>query len=110
MNMYFADVIGQEWNCLYPHKQEITDDASLAKAVSRDYVCAEYKGGYRSNENFIRSDCVAVEFDNDHSENPEDWVRPQQIVDALPGVTIAIHYSRNHMRIKKGKPASFNKK
>ena len=72
MNMYFADVIGQEWNCLYPHKQEITDDASLAKAVSRDYVCAEYKGGYRSKENFVRSDCVAVEFDNDHSENPED--------------------------------------
>ena len=24
---------------------------------------------------------------------------------ALSGVTIAIHYSRNHMRIKKGKPA-----
>ncbi len=105
MNMYFADVIGQEWNCLYPHKQEITDDASLARAVSRDYVCAEYKGGYRSNENFIRSDCVAVEFDNDHSENPEDWITPAKVKARLPGVELAFHFSRHHMREKRGKPA-----
>ena len=105
MFMYHADCVGQETNCLYRHRVEITDEASLLEVVRHDYVCAEYQDGYRSNKNFLGSDCVAVEFDNDHSENPEDWVRPQQIVDALPGVTIAIHYSRNHMRIKKGKPA-----
>ena len=105
MFMYHADCIGQEKNCQYRHRVEITDEASLLEVVRHDYVCAEYQDGYRSNSNFIGSDCVAMDFDNDHSENPEDWVRPQQIVDALPGVTIAIHYSRNHMRIKKGKPA-----
>lgn len=105
MFMYHADCIGQEKNCQYRHRVEITDEASLLEVVRHDYVCAEYQDGYRSNNNFIGSDCVAMDFDNDHSENPKDWVRPQQIVDALPGVTIAIHYSRNHMRIKKGKPA-----
>ena len=105
MFMYHADCIGQEKNCQYRHRVEITDEASLLEVVRHDYVCAEYQDGYRSNNNFIGSDCVAMDFDNDHSENPEDWVRPQQIVDALPGFTIAIHYSRNHMRIKKGKPA-----
>ena len=105
MFMYHADCIGQEKNCQYRHRVEITDEASLLEVVRHDYVCAEYQDGYRSNNNFIGSDCVAMDFDNDHSENPEDWVRPQQILDALPGVTIAIHYSRNHMRIKKGKPA-----
>ena len=105
MFMYHADCIGQEKNCQYRHRVEITDEASLLEVVRHDYVCAEYQDGYRSNNNFIGSDCVAMDFDNDHSENPEDWVRPQQIVDALLGVTIAIHYSRNHMRIKKGKPA-----
>ena len=105
MFMYHADCIGQEKNCQYRHRVEITDEASLLEVVRHDYVCAEYQDGYRSNNNFISSDCVAMDFDNDHSENPEDWVRPQQIVDALPGVPIAIHYSRNHMRIKKGKPA-----
>ena len=105
MNLYHADCLGQERNCLYPHKVEITDEASLVEAVSHDYVCAEYRNSYRSNDNFIQSDCAVVEFDNDHSENPEDWIHPKQIIDALPGVTIAIHYSRNHMRIKNGKPA-----
>ena len=105
MFMYHADCTGNEKNCLYRHRVEITDEASLLEVVRHDYVCAEYQDGYRSNNNFIGSDCVAMDFDNDHSENPEDWVRPQQIVDALLGVTIAIHYSRNHMRIKKGKPA-----
>lgn len=105
MFMYHADCIGQEKNCQYRHRVEITDEASLLEVVRHDYVCAEYQDGYRSNNNFIGSDCVAMDFDNDHSENPEEWVRPQQIVDALPGVTIAIHYSRNHMRIKKRKPA-----
>ena len=105
MFMYHADCVGQEKNCLYRHRVEVTDEASMMSVVRHDYVCAEYQDGYRSNDNFISSDCVAVEFDNDHSENPEEWVRPHQIVEALPGVTIAIHYSRNHMRIKKGKPA-----
>lgn len=105
MHIYYADCTGQERNCLYPHEVEITDDISLAEAVSRDYVCAAYRKNYRSKENFIQSDCLALEFDNDHSENPEEWVKPAQIVEAFPGVTMAIHYSRNHMKIKKGKAA-----
>ena len=105
MFMYHADCTGNEKNCLYRHRVEITDEASLTEVVRHDYVCAEYRDGYRSNDRFISSDCVAVDFDNDHSENPKNWVKPEQIIAALPGVTIAIHYSRNHMRIKKGKAA-----
>ncbi len=105
MYIYHADVTGQETNCLYRHRIEIVDENSLKEAVRRDYVCAEYQNGYRSKENFLGSDCVAVEFDNDHSENPVDWVKPEHIHDALPGVTMAVHYSRHHMRIKKGRPA-----
>ena len=105
MVIYYADCTGQVKNCLYRHRAEITDEASLREAVRHDYVCAEYRDGYRSNSNFICSDCVAADFDNDHSDNPEDWVRPRQILEALPGVTVAIHYSRNHMRVKNGKEA-----
>ena len=104
-NIYYADCIGREGNCLYPHKADVTDAASLAQAVSRDYVCAEYKNSYRSNANFISSNCLAVEFDNDHSENPDDWVTPEDLQNTFPEVTIGIHYSRNHMKEKNGKPA-----
>ncbi len=105
MLLYHADCTGNEKNCLYRHRIEITDEASLAEAARYDYVCAEYRNGYRGNDRFIGSDCVAVDFDNDHSENPEDWVKPEQIMEALPDVPVAIHYSRNHMRVKKGKAA-----
>ena len=105
MHIYYADCLGMKTNCLYPHEAELTGEASLRKACSHDYVCAEYRDGRRSTENFLCSDCVAVEFDNDHSENPEEWIRPGQVLEMLPDVTVAIHYSRNHMRVKKGKPA-----
>ena len=45
-NIYYADYLGREGNCLYPHKAEVTDAASLAQAVGHDYVCAEYKNSY----------------------------------------------------------------
>lgn len=103
--MYYADCVGNETNCLYPHRIEVTDKKSFEQAVSHDYVCAEYKGGYRGNDNFIRSDCLAVEVDNDHSEDPEDWVTPADVADALPDVSFAVHYSRHHMKPKNGKAA-----
>jgi len=104
-HLYHADYIGQPNNCLYPHKVRITDKDSLIQAVSHDYVCAEYLGNYRSNGNFVGSDCLSVECDNDHSENPADWKTPADIAAAFPAVMFAVHYSRNHMKVKNGKPA-----
>ena len=82
--LYSADCIGQTGNCLYPHKFDVTDEAAFAQAVSHDYVCAEYMNHYRSGDNFLGSDCLPVDCDNDHSENPEDWVTPDDIRDAFP--------------------------
>ena len=44
--LYSADFINAPSNCSYPHKVEVTDPASFAEAVSRDYVCAEYMNAY----------------------------------------------------------------
>ena len=96
-DIYFADCLGRENNCLYPHKATITDAESLAQAVSHDYVCARYKNNYRNNTNFEESDCLAWEFDNDHSDNPEDWIEPKKLAEEFPDVPIGIHYSRHHM-------------
>ena len=103
--IYHADCIGQANNCLYPHSVEITDAASLTRAVSRDYVCAAYEGSYRNNDNFLGSDCLSVECDNDHSDDPLDWKTPADIAEAFPGVSFAVHYSRNHMKVKNGRAA-----
>ncbi len=91
--IYHSDFIGNPGNCSYPHKAEITDAADLCSAVSRDYVCAEYRNNYRSGDNFIGSDCLPVDCDNDHSENPDEWMQPADVEAAFPGVAFAVHYS-----------------
>lgn len=101
--LYSADIIGSPSNCSYPHKHDVTDQASLREAVCHDYVCAEYQNSYRNNDNFIGSDCLPVDCDNDHSENPDEWVHPADVAAAFPGVAFAIHYSRHHEKSKNGK-------
>lgn len=103
--IYSADVTGNPGNCSYPHKHVILDEASLKAAICHDYVCAEYLNSYRNGDNFIGSDCLPVDCDNDHSENPADWMTPDDVMQAFPGVTFAIHFSRFHNREKNGKAA-----
>ena len=103
MHIFKARCRGIEQNTRYPDKVEVQDAASLIDAVSKDYVCAEYKDGKRANANFISSDCLALDCDNDHSENPHEWVSVKDVVEAFPDVTMYIHYSRNNMKEKNGK-------
>ena len=103
--IYSSDYTGNPGNCSYPNKHIITDLESLKGAVNHDYVCAEYRNNYRNGENFIGTDCLPVDCDNDHSENPDDWVMPADVLEAFPGVTFAVHYSRSNMREKNGKAA-----
>ena len=56
--LYRSNCLEVPENCTYPHKVEVTGKDSLIEAVKHDYVCAEYQGNYRSNDNFIGSDCL----------------------------------------------------
>lgn len=103
--LYRSNCLEVPENCTYPHKVEVTEKDSLIDAVKHDYVCAEYQGNYRSNDNFIGSDCLPVDCDNDHSDDPEEWVYPSDVATAFPGVSFAVHYSRNHMKAKGDKAA-----
>lgn len=103
--LYRSNCLEVPENCTYPHKVEVTGKDSLIEAVKHDYVCAKYQGNYRSNDNFIGSDCLPVDCDNDHSDDPEEWVYPSDVATAFPSVAFAVHYSRNHMKTKGGKAA-----
>lgn len=105
MKLYVSDQAGQPGNCIYPYLVEVTEISSLLFAVSMDYVCAEYKDNYRATKNFIRSNCVGMDLDNDHSDNPDEWKTVEDVKKAFPNVRFAVHYSRNHMRGKDGKSA-----
>ncbi len=104
-HLYYADCIGNAGNCRYPHGVGVRDEASLASAVGQDYVAVKYRGDYRSGENFIRTDCLVMDCDNDHSENPKDWVTPEIIHGLFPDTTMGYHFSRHHNLPKDGKSA-----
>ena len=103
MTLYSCHFTGNPSNCLYPFKVEVVDEESLKTAVLHDYVCAEYKENYRNNSNFIGSNCLPVDCDNDHSDNPTDWVTVADVKEAFPNVAFVVHYSRSHMKEKNGK-------
>ena len=105
VTIYQADCLHQSANCNYPHKMVVTSDADMAKAQNRDHVCAEYKNGYRSKDTFVVSDNAPMDCDNDHSDNPDDWITPEKLDELLPDVAYILVFSRNHMKPKGGKAA-----
>ena len=100
ITVYAANCRGNPTNCLYPHRLEITDEATAANAFSRDIVCAEYRNNYRSNDSFLVSNALPMDCDNDHSNDPALWITAEDIESFFPDVTYFIHYSRHHMKPK----------
>ena len=103
--IFISDTTGNAKNCFYKQKIIVTDQDTLASAVKHDYVAAEYICGYRNLGNFERSDCLMLDCDNNHSDNPDDWKKPEDVAKTFPDVEFVVHYSRNHMKTKDGKTA-----
>lgn len=82
--LYKSDTIGSNGNAIYPTLVRITDEKSLREAIRHDHVCAKYRGDRRSKDNFEASDCVTMDCDNDHSENPTEWKTPDDVAAAFP--------------------------
>lgn len=105
LTIYTADCTHSLSNCIYPNKHIITDETSMIKAMKCDHVTAEYKDNYRSNSNFISADNVPLDCDNDHSDNPDDWITPFEVAMAFPDVAFVAVYSKSHMKVKDGRSA-----
>ena len=74
----------------------------MRQAAAFDHVCAAYKQNYRSVDNFLKADCLPMDCDNDHSDDPDDWLTPFDVAMDFPGVGMIFVYSRSHMK-QKGK-------
>ena len=79
ITLYAAGCIGNPKNCIYNNEVAVASLDDFRKTVSHDHVFAKYKHNYRSASNFVNSDCVAMECDNDHSDNAADWVTPTDV-------------------------------
>ena len=101
--LYTADCTGNLSNTVYPNRAVITDEESLLNAIKFDHVTAQYKDNYRKNANFLQADNVALDCDNDHSDDSKDWVTSVDVSNAFMDVPFAVTYSRNHMKQKGNK-------
>ena len=103
MQLYQSNSREEAKNTLYPNLRNIgpsSTEEELKEIFSKDYVVATYKDNRRSNDSFISSDCLALDCDNDHSDDPSSWITIQDVMDYFPGVFIVFHMSRNNMKQK----------
>ena len=103
--LYTADCTGNAKNCKYPHKAVVSSADELRDAVGMDHVCARYRGGYRSVDNFISSNVVVMDCDNDHSEEPGEWITPGKLEEIFADVAYGLAPSRHNLTPKDGKAA-----
>lgn len=103
LTIYTSNVSGDKANTLYPNEKEITSKEEMKEAVKFDHVCALYDKFQRSSSNFIKSNNVVMDCDNDHSDNPEDWISPEDFSLLEPDIDFVATPSRNHLISKDGK-------
>ena len=105
MTLFHADVVGKAANCAYPHKVVVADTDALKSVIAHDHVCATYKNNYRNIANFQMSDVVPMDIDNDHSDNPADWITEDKMDELFGSIDYVLVPSRHHMLPKDGKSA-----
>ena len=100
-----ADAAGDARNCFYPNRVEVGCAEDLQEAVKKDHVCGSYRKDYRSVGNFLGSDVLVMDCDNDHTEDPGEWITAEKLDELMPDISYAIAFSRNHMKVKDGRKA-----
>ena len=105
ITLYTANCTGNAKNCHYPNRIKADSPQAFEQAIRYDHVCAAYKDNYRSVGNFLSSTAVVMDCDNDHSDQPDDWISPDKFTELLSDVSFALATSRNHNLPKEGKSA-----
>ena len=106
MTFYTANCRGNAKNSLYPNRRVIDNEDDCMEVMASDHVCGEFRKCRRGGDNFLSCDVDVMDCDNDHSDNPEDWICPQDL-EKVVGEEVAFIAvpSRHNMKPKDGKSA-----
>lgn len=105
MTFYTANCRGNAKNSLYPNKRVVDNEDDCLEIMAFDHVCGEFRDFRRSGDNFLSCDVDVMDCDNDHSDNPADWIHPEDLEERLSDVSFVIVPSRHNMKPKDGKSA-----
>ena len=99
MTLYVADCRGNAQNVTYKHEIRVKNEQDLQRALKRDHMAGRMVSSYRHTDNFIECDCIMLDVDNTHTEDPDKWKSADDIAEALP-VNYYLVRSRNYMKPK----------
>ncbi len=101
--IYLADCLNNEKNLYYPNKVVIEDVETLKQAVGKDHVCAKYKDDKRSNDNFVSSDVIVMDIDNDHTDDSSKFITEEKMDELFSDISYCLVPSRHHLKEKGNK-------
>lgn len=106
MTFYRSNGRGNAKNCIYPKKCVVDNEDDCLEVMAFDHVCGKFADFRRGGENFLSSDVEVMDCDNDHSDDPADWIYPSDL-ERLIGKDVAFFAvpSRNNGKSKDGKAA-----
>lgn len=96
-----SNVREHKTNTDFARQVEISSLEDLKQAAQFDHIAGHFKDNKRINKNFISTDCIFMDCDNEGSENPVDWLTPEKLTERLPEVQFYVIYSKSHMVAKK---------
>ena len=88
--LFTSSCRGNEENCFYPQKVQVYSPDKLKAAVAFDHVCATYRNCYRGKGNFIKSDVIPMDIDNDRTADPQLYITPEKLDELFPDVSYCI--------------------
>ena len=98
-----ANTCGDASNAIYGRQVRVQTSEDLIYAVQFDHCGAVFKNNRRSIDNFLEADCLIMDVDNEHSENPDDWFTTTKLNQRLPNVEFIAVASKSNGKEKKGK-------
>lgn len=99
MTLHASSCRGKGTNTVYKHEVKVRSEDDLIFAVSFDHMASKMVSDYRNTDNFLECDCIMVDIDNTHTEDPDKWKTADDIAEALP-VNYFLVRSRNYMKPK----------
>lgn len=100
MIIHASTVREKDNNVYYPRSIPINTLEDLKQAVKYDHVAARMKNSRRGHHSFLEADCLMVDLDNTHSEDPTAWKTLNDVSDTFPDVCFYAIHSRNYMKLK----------
>ena len=103
VNIHYSNEYHNAKNCWYINHGTAKNEEQFKRFVAFDHVFYDFKDDYRSSKNFIGTSVAALDCDNDHSENEDEWITFKKLTEYFPNVLFIFYTSRHHMKIKGSK-------